>query len=58
MPVLDVTVTSIMTDVGTVVTDVIDWMGDFASKITSEPLLVIGVIAVPLCGLGAGMLKD
>lgn len=47
---------SLMNDVGTVVTKAISWMGDFASEITSNTILVLGVVAVPLVGLGAGLL--
>lgn len=47
---------ALMTAVGTVVESAIDWMGDFASAITSNTILTLGVVAVPLVGLGAGLL--
>lgn len=47
---------SLMTSVGTVVTAAIGWMGQFATKIANTDLLILGVVAVPLVGLGAGLL--
>lgn len=41
---------------GNLVTKVIDWMGDYADAIIDSPILVLGVVAVPLCGIGIGAL--
>lgn len=51
--------TGILGDVGNLVTAGIEWMGDFLSAITSDTskVLVTFVVAVPLVGLGAGLLK-
>ena len=57
MPVLDVTVTSIMADVATVAGQAVDLMADVADEITAHPITVIACIAVPLCGLGVGFLR-
>lgn len=38
------------------VTAAIGWMGSFATAITSSDLLVLGVVAVPLVGVGASLL--
>lgn len=47
---------ALITSVTTVVTAAIGWMGDFADAITSNTILTLGVVAVPLVGLGAGLL--
>lgn len=47
---------TLMEAVSTVVTSAIGWMGQFATKITDTPILILGVVAVPLVGLGAGLL--
>lgn len=53
----EVTMASILENVGTFVTSAISWMGDFLTEITASPVLVIFVIAVPLVGLGIGLLN-
>ena len=54
-----VVTTSILTDVGNLVTEAISWMGDFLAEITADEskILVTFVVAVPLVGLGIGLLK-
>ena len=49
----------ILTNVGTFVTSAIGWMGDFVETITAtgNEALFIFVVAVPLCGLGVGLLN-
>lgn len=42
--------------VGSYVTAAIDWMGDFASEIPDHSILVLGIVAVPLVGVGASLL--
>lgn len=51
--------TGILTDVGNLVTSGISWMGDFLTEITADTskILVTFVVAVPLVGLGVGLLK-
>lgn len=51
--------TGILTDVGNLVTSGISWMGDFLAEITADTskILVTFVVAVPLVGLGVGLLK-
>lgn len=51
------TVTSLLTDIGTVFTKAIGWVGDVASTIADEPILLLACIGIPLCGLGIGMFK-
>lgn len=47
---------TLINSVGTYVTEAIDWMGDFASEIPKHPILVLGIVAVPLVGVGATLL--
>lgn len=49
-------ITDIVGEVGTVVTRSIGWMKDYASAITQNNVLLLGCIAVPLVGLGCGLL--
>lgn len=50
---------ALVTAVGTLVTGAIGWMGEFVSSITAtgNEVLLLGAVAVPLVGLGAGLLK-
>lgn len=50
---------TLLGNVTTFVTDAIGWMGQFLSEITSDTsgVLVTFVVAVPLVGLGIGLLK-
>lgn len=47
---------ALITATTSVVTAAIGWMGDFADAIAANDILVLGVVAVPLVGLGAGLL--
>lgn len=40
-PVTEITMQSLLTDLGTVVTQVMTWVGNIASTITSTPLLLV-----------------
>lgn len=53
----EVTMATILESVSTFITSAIGWMGDFLTEITASPVLTIFVIAVPLCGLGIGLLS-
>lgn len=48
---------AILTSVGTVFTTTIGMVGDVASTISGNPLLLLGCVGVPLCGIGVGMFK-
>ncbi len=50
-----VTVATLMTSVGSVFTSVIGWVGTVASTIAGQPILLLGCVAVPLCGIAVGM---
>ena len=52
-----VTVATLLTSVGAVFTKVIGWVGDVASTIAGEPILLLACVGIPLCGLGIGMFK-
>lgn len=51
-----VTVSSLIASVGEVFTAAIGWVGNVASTITSNPILLIFTI-IPLVGLGVGLFK-
>lgn len=48
--------TTIMTSVGTVVTESIKWVGQFTTAITGNPLLLAFVV-VGFVGLGVGLIR-
>lgn len=52
-----VTMSTLLTDVGTVFTTALGWVGDVGEAITSSPLLMLAVVGVPLVGLGIGIFK-
>ena len=52
-----VTVATLLTSIGSVFTKVIGWVGDVASTIAGEPILLLACVGIPLCGLGIGMFK-
>lgn len=47
---------ALITAVTSYVTAAIGWMGDFADAIAGNDILVLGVVAVPLVGVGASLL--
>ena len=51
-----VTISTILESVGSVFTSAIDWVGDVATTITGEPILLLFTV-LPLCGIGIGMFK-
>ena len=52
-----VTMATLIGNVGEVFTAAIGWVGDVAETITTEPVLLLACVAIPLCGLGIGMFK-
>lgn len=46
----------LITAVTSYVSAAIGWMGDFADAIAENDILVLGVVAVPLVGVGASLL--
>ena len=59
MPILTdpVTVASLLTEVGSVFTAAIGWVGTVAGKVASEPILLLACVGVPLVGLGVALFK-
>lgn len=52
-----ITIATLMTAVGDVFSVAVGWVGEVASTIVGEPLLLLGCVGVPLCGIGVGMFK-
>ena len=52
-----VTIASLLTSIGSVFTTAIGWVGDVASEIAGQPILLLCCVGIPLCGLGIGMFK-
>lgn len=52
-----VSVSSLLTSIGSVFTSAIGWVGTVASIIAGQPILLISCVAIPLCGLGVGLFK-
>ena len=50
---MEFTMTSLMTEVGTVFTKAIEMVGTVAETVTSTPILLLPVI-IGLCGIGIG----
>lgn len=48
---------TIISNIGTVFTSAIGWVGEVASTIAGQPILLLACVGVPLCGLGVGMFK-
>lgn len=46
----------LMTDIGTIVSNAITWIGEFVSCITGNPLLLMFVV-VAFVGLGVGLIR-
>lgn len=55
-PAVTYTLSSFLTDVGTVFTSVMGWLEDVGEAIVSNPVLLVG-IAVPLIFLGVNMFR-
>lgn len=50
------TVSAILTDASALVTSAITWVGQFATAITSNPIILLFVI-VAFVGLGVGLIR-
>jgi len=48
---------TLLTNIGTVFTQAMTWVGAVGTAITTNPVLELFCVAVPLCGLGVGMFK-
>lgn len=48
---------TMITAIGTVVTASIDWIGEFATLLVDNSVLTLLCVAIPMVGLGVGLLK-
>lgn len=51
-----VTVATILTSVGEIVTSGVSWVGDFTGAVTGNPLILLFVVT-SFVGLGIGLIK-
>lgn len=49
--------TAILTSIGEFFTQSITWLGDVLDVVTENPVLLIMVIAMPICGFAVGLLS-
>lgn len=52
----DVTISSILANIGSIVTAAFGWVGSAVDAITDSPIILMAVI-LPFVGLGIGLLK-
>lgn len=52
-----VTIATLIESISTVFTAAIGWVGDVATTIAGQPILLLACVGIPLCGLGVGMFK-
>lgn len=52
-----VTMATILADITTLLTSILDWVGDVWNFIVGNPVLMIFVIGIPLISLAVGLLK-
>lgn len=52
-----VTIATLMSSVGSIFTAATGWVGTVAETIAGEPILLLAVVGVPLCGLGVSLFK-
>lgn len=48
---------TLLSNIGSVFTAAIGWVGSVASTIADQPILLLSCVGIPLCGLGVGMFK-
>lgn len=51
------TIATLIASVTTVFEAAIGWVGDVATTIAGQPILLLACVGIPLCGLGIGMFK-
>lgn len=51
------TLSSLLTSIGSVFTQVMSWAGTVGTTITGTPLLLLSCVGIPLSGIGVGMFK-
>lgn len=53
----EVTMSTILTDIGTFFTQAVTWMGDVLDVIVGNPVLLVMVVAMPIVGFAVGLLS-
>lgn len=53
----EITMQTILTDIGTFFTQSVDWMGDVLNVIVTNPTLLVMVVAMPVVGFSVGLLS-
>ncbi len=48
---------AILTEIGTFFTQAVTWLGDVLDVIVANPILLILVVAMPVCGFAVGLLN-
>lgn len=51
------TIAQVLETVTSVFTSALGWVGQAVDKIAEEPILMVAVVGIPLCGLGIGMAR-
>jgi len=54
---VEVTLSTILTDIGTFFTQAISWLGQVLDVVVSNPVLLIMVVAMPVAGVAIGYLS-
>lgn len=54
---VEVTLSTILTDIGTFFTQAITWLGQVLDVVVSNPVLLIMVVAMPVAGVAIGYLS-
>ena len=49
--------TDIIAAITSVFTAAIGWVGNVATTIAGQPILLLSCVAIPLCGLGVGLFR-
>ena len=53
---MEITVSTILNSVGSVFTSAVEWVGDVATTVAGNPILLVFCV-LPLVGLGVGLFK-
>lgn len=48
---------ALLTEIGTFFTQAVTWLGDVLETVTTNPALLVMVIAMPVCGFAVGLLS-
>ena len=53
----ELSMSAFLTEVGTFFTQAITWMGDVLDVVVSNPVLLVLVVSMPICGFAVGLLS-